>query len=67
MQPHQQRVVDEKSELDAKITKLADFSNGSIFENLPLDERDRLQKQFSIMRQYSEVLGDRINAFPSNE
>lgn len=63
MQPHQQRVVDEKTELDIKITKLSDFSNGDIFKTLPDDEQERLTRQFNIMRDYSAVLGERINAF----
>lgn len=35
MQPHQQRVVDEKIELDKKATALSDFiGNSPIFETL---------------------------------
>lgn len=63
MAPHQQRVVDEKNELDGKITKLSDFSNGDIFKTLADDEKERLTRQFSIMRDYSAVLGERIAAF----
>lgn len=67
MEPHQKRVLEEKEELDGRITKLSDFSNGSIFSSLPADEQERLKKQFSIMRDYSSILGDRINAFPAEE
>lgn len=67
MQPHQQRVVDEKEALDEKITKLSDFSNGDIFKTLTEDEQERLKRQFNIMRDYSSVLGDRINAFPTDD
>ncbi len=34
MQPHQQRVVDEKAELDDKITKLTAFIDGDILQNI---------------------------------
>lgn len=65
MEPYQKRVVEEKEALDEKITKLSDFSNGSIFPTLPEDEQERLKRQFNIMRDYAAVLGDRINAFPA--
>ncbi|HIH4784016.1 TPA: crAss001_48 related protein [Morganella morganii] len=34
MQPHQQRVVDEKAELDDKISKLTAFTGGDIFKSI---------------------------------
>ncbi|WP_321913535.1 crAss001_48 related protein [Paraburkholderia sp. J11-2] len=63
--PHQQRVVDEKAELDAKIGKLAAFVHPSnaIFQDLPNAEAGRLVYQLSIMNEYSEVLGQRIANF----
>lgn len=64
MAPHQERVVAEKAELDEKITKLSDFSNGDLFKTLPEDEKERLKRQFNLMRDYSAVLGERIAAFP---
>lgn len=63
MQPHQERVVIEKSELDAKIEKLDEFRAGEIFSRLPEEEKDRLNRQLSYMRSYSGVLADRISAF----
>jgi hypothetical protein len=65
MQPHQQRVVVEKTELDDKIDKLDAFRAGTIFSSLPEDEQDRLNQQLSFMRSYSGVLADRIAAFPA--
>mgnify|MGYP000031477435 CR=1 FL=1 len=62
--PFQQRVVDERSDLDAKIKKLADFIVLSpIFKALPGDEKQRLYRQHAAMRAYSAVLGERIEAF----
>jgi hypothetical protein len=61
---YQQRVIDEKSELDEKIAKLGDFIQSSaIFQDLPSDEKERLVRQHSCMGEYSEILGERISAF----
>lgn len=66
MAPHQQRVVDEKAELDTKLEKLTEFvANNPIFPSLPDDERDRLVRQRILMDGYSKVLGERIAAFPT--
>jgi hypothetical protein len=62
--PHQQRVVDEKTELDEKRTKLKAFIDGNaIFAGLPDDEKERLVRRHSCMTEYSEILGERIAAF----
>jgi len=63
MQPHQQRVVDEKTELDEKIEKLNTFTDTDIFKVLPVAEQGRLVRQLAIMNNYSGVLGERIAAF----
>ena len=64
MLPHQQRVVDEKTELDDKLGKLNAFILTSpVFAQLQNEEKERLQRQFSIMRDYTSVLGERIDAF----
>ena len=64
MQPHQQRVVDEKTELDKKANALSQFiSVNPIFEDIDPDEQDRLREQCEVMWQYSEILGKRIAAF----
>ena len=63
MQPHQERVVTEKKELDEKREKLGAFIEGEIFLSLPEAERGRLQQQAIAMARYSTILGDRIAAF----
>lgn len=64
LQPHQQRVVDEKSELDNKLGKLHDFIQESpIFKTLPDDEQKRIQRQDLVMAEYSQILAERIAAF----
>lgn len=63
MQPHQQRVVDEKRDLDEKREKLGQFKNTDLFASLPWQEQERLNTQAHIMTMYSAVLGERIAAF----
>ncbi len=63
MQDFQQRVVDEKNELDAKREKLGAFKNTNFFARLPWQEQERLNTQGHVMTMYSAVLGARIAAF----
>lgn len=65
MLPHQERVVQEKDDLDAKITALNRFICGSeAFPDLPAAEQGRLNLQLATMLDYSGILADRIAAFP---
>jgi hypothetical protein len=65
MRPHEQRVVDEKTELDEKIGKLCDFIGSSkIYKGLPEDERSRLTVQLHYMQGYSHILHERVKSFP---
>jgi hypothetical protein len=62
---YQQRVIDEKAELDARLTKLSAFiDDGKVFVALPNPERERMIRQERVMLKYSEILGERIAAFP---
>lgn len=61
--PHQQRVIDEKRELDEKREKLGVFKSAEFFATLPWQEQERLNTQAHIMTMYSAVLGERIAAF----
>ncbi len=65
MQPHQQRVLIEKQELDEKLAKLKSFCFGDnkLFSSLNPQERDRLERQYDAMLSYSTILGERIAAF----
>lgn len=63
LKPHQQRLVEEKAELDAKLENLNAFGRGELFASLPSAEQERLNRQSEIMDQYSVVLGERIAAF----
>lgn len=61
--PHQLRVVEEKQELDTKRVKLDAFIHGETFPTLDPSEQARLRRQSIIMELYSQVLGERIDAF----
>ncbi len=62
--PHQQRVVDEKTELDLKIKNLQNFiETNSIYETLIDPEKRDLKEQLTLMLHYSLILGRRINRF----
>lgn len=63
MQPYQQRVVEEKRELDAKIDKLIPFIASSMYLKLDMAEQLRMKSQLEYMTAYSNVLGERIAAF----
>lgn len=61
--PHQQRVLQEKAELDERREKLIAFFSTPIFHGLPESEQIRLLRQATVMRSYSEILGERCQAF----
>lgn len=63
MSPHQQRVVDEKAELDGRIERLASFLRSERAFNVEQMEALRLERQLDLMEQLSELLGDRISNF----
>ena len=64
--PHQQRVIDEKLELDGKIKALQAFVEGtnSPFNELSCDDRSDLISQLYTMERYTGILQRRINRFP---
>lgn len=62
--PHQQRVIDEQTELDTKRIALKSFIDSApMFKTLPDAERGRLVQQYQVMTQYSSILSERIAAF----
>jgi capsid portal protein len=64
LQPHQQRVIDEMTELNIKLDNLSKFiQESALFIKLDDEEKNRLLKQHGIMMEYSNILQDRINAF----
>lgn len=63
LQPHQQRVVEEKQQLDEKREKLKTFIDREIFQSLEKDYQTLLIQQLESMDSYSEILGKRIDRF----
>ena len=63
LQPHQQRVVAERTELDDKLGKLQAFITGAKFDSVPDAEQGRLVLQHHIMTALALVLEQRIAAF----
>lgn len=63
MLDYQQRVIDEKAELDERLERLSEFIGGEIYRDLDDAERLRLNRQRDAMNWYSRVLGQRIDAF----
>ena len=63
--PHQQRVVDEKRDLDEKLQKLTAFIGSETFASIVQDEaeRGRLARQEETMTNYSAILTERISSF----
>jgi hypothetical protein len=59
----QQKVIDEKADLDSKIERLETFLGTEPYRGLSSPEQDRLHQQRQAMRIYSDVLGRRIAAF----
>lgn len=63
MQPHQQRVIDEKNELSDKIYKLSSFRTTDMFKSLSEKEQDLLTVQLNTMIEYENILEERIQLF----
>jgi len=60
---HQDRVIAERQELNEKIVKLGAFLQSSIFKTLPVDEQERLSHQLWHMKDYENILVQRIANF----
>lgn len=64
MMPHQERVVTEKKELDEKLEKLGIFIDCNPTFGVLLDEDQKLMRdQRAAMKEYSKILGQRIERF----
>ena len=63
MQPWQQRVMDELTELDIKIKKLHAFLCTYSFNSLADEDKRLLNTQYFAMSTYREILEMRINRF----
>lgn len=60
MQPHVQRVLDEREELAKKCDALLVFLGGELFLSLPKVKKDLMHEQYAVMRDYLAILGKRL-------
>ena len=63
MQPHQQRVLEEKTLLGSKIERLTAFVEGEFMQSIGIDDQVDLRVQLAQMTAYHETLGRRISRF----
>lgn len=63
MQPHEQRVLDERNDLGEKMRKLDDFLASDTAGLITLEERSLLQIQKAAMSGYWHTLNARIARF----
>lgn len=64
LRPLQQRVLDEKQELDLRIIRLDEFIEHSpVLSKVPSDGQACLKRQLDVMHEISAVLGERIANF----
>lgn len=62
-EPHQQRVLDERSQLSERFTNLSKFLEGATFSSLDSGEQNRLRRQRKLMSDLRDVLDERIEAW----
>lgn len=63
LEPHQQRVVGEKAELDERLAKLHAFLKTGVFKSLPDEDQIMLDRQATAMSILSGILKARIARF----
>jgi hypothetical protein len=63
MEPWQERLINEKAELDLKLERLTEFGRSPQFQALDEEEQMLINRQHSLMEDYSEVLSKRIKRF----
>lgn len=64
MEAYKQRVINEKEDLDTKLNSLTSFTRfNELFHELNPAEQMRLRRQVLAMAEYSNILGERIEAF----
>ena len=61
MEDFKKRLIVEREELDDKLAKLEAFIGSPRFENLDERNRELLVSQRGAMRQYSDILAERIS------
>lgn len=65
MQPFEQRVVDEHTDLEGKVVRLEEFVGTPTYHALSHAQQYLLRRQLIAMREYLDILAARIALFPS--
>lgn len=60
LQPHQQRVLEERNDVTTKLAKLRAFLAAPKFGDLPTAEQEAMLRQLDAMCQYEAALTDRL-------
>ena len=63
MEDYQERVVQEKADLDIRAKALSDYMHGDFYANLPAIDQGLLMVQLEFMKGYSNTLARRIDLF----
>ena len=63
LRPYQQRVVDERAELDSRRSRLEQYISTPGFNERDNAEQKRMVRQLLAMGVYSDMLRERIEAF----
>lgn len=63
LQPHEVRVVEERKELMDKVTKLHTFMNSDFYKTLDEESKKNLEIQEGLMKNYADILLQRIERF----
>lgn len=63
IKPYQQRVIQERNELDWRLGNLVAFFASVRFALLPEEDQQLLKRQADVMAEYSHILSDRIARF----
>ena len=63
IKPYQQRVIQERNELDWRLGNLVAFFASVRFALLPEEDRKLLKRQADVMAEYSRILTRRIERF----
>lgn len=62
-EPWQERIINERNDLEFKLHRLTNFIDSTLFDTLPKAEQGRLQRQKLIMIDYVAVLNERVAAW----
>jgi hypothetical protein len=63
---YQERLLEEKAQLDERLAKLVNFIGSATFQKLPSNYCDLLQDQQIAMEEYARILAARIDLFKSD-